>query len=146
MPRQIIATTAAPGSPLFSQAVRAGQLLLLSGTAGIDPTSGRLSGDTIQTQTRQALTNYQAILAAAGADLDDVVEVGILLSNPEDFAGLNEEWARWFACAPPAPANSLGAPPRSSCASAGRSAPRALQTPSLSLWCSWWGWGRAGQE
>lgn len=50
---------------------------------------------------RQALTNCQAILQAGGASLDDVVEVGILLTNPADFAGLNEEWARWFPSDPP---------------------------------------------
>jgi 2-iminobutanoate/2-iminopropanoate deaminase len=42
------------------------------------------------------------ILQAGGASLDDVVEVGILLTNPADFAGLNEEWARWFPLDPPA--------------------------------------------
>jgi 2-iminobutanoate/2-iminopropanoate deaminase len=50
----------------------------------------------IQDQTRQALTNCEAILRAGGAGLDDVIEVGILLTHPADFAGLNEEYARWF--------------------------------------------------
>ena len=49
----------------------------------------------------QGLTNCQAILQADGASLDDVIEVGILLTNPADFAGLNEEYARWFPTGPP---------------------------------------------
>jgi 2-iminobutanoate/2-iminopropanoate deaminase len=101
MPRQIIATPDAPSSPLYSQGVRAGSQVFVSGTTGIDPSTGALAGDTIGSQTRQALTNCQAILRAAGADLDDVVEVGLLLTRPEDFAGLNEEYARWFPVDPP---------------------------------------------
>ena len=101
MPRQVIATPDAPSSPLFSQAVKAGPFVFVSGTVGIDPKTGSLAGGTIQEQTRQALTNCQAILHAAAASLDDVVDVGILLTNPADFAGLNEEWARWFPSDPP---------------------------------------------
>ena len=102
MPRQVIATAEAPSSPLFSQAVKAGPFVFVSGTVGIDPSTGSLAGGTIQEQTRQSLTNCQAILQAGGAGLSDVVEVGILLTNPADFAGLNEEWARWFPSDPPA--------------------------------------------
>ena len=53
------------------------------------------------TQTRQALANCQAILEAGGASLDDVIEVGVLLTDPADFAGLNEEYAHWFPSEPP---------------------------------------------
>ncbi|MFE7223532.1 RidA family protein [Nocardioides sp. NPDC057577] len=101
MPRQIIATPNAPSSPLFSQGVKAGSQVFISGTTGIDPSTGRLAGDSIQTQTRQALANCEAILREAGATLDDVVEVGVLLTDPEDFAGMNEEYARWFLVDPP---------------------------------------------
>ncbi len=68
---------------------------------GIDVTTGNLAGSTIQEQTRQALTNCQAVLRAAGATLDDVVEVGVLLTNPTDFAGMNDEYATWFPAEPP---------------------------------------------
>jgi len=54
------------------------------------------AGSMIQEQTRQALANCEAIVAAGGATLDDVVEVCVLLADPADFAGLNEEYARWF--------------------------------------------------
>ena len=101
MPRQVITSADAPGSPLFSQGVKAGPFVFLSGIVGIDPSTGSLAGETIQAQTRQALTNCEAILQAGGASLDDVVEVGILLSNPADFAGLNDEYARWFPSDPP---------------------------------------------
>ncbi len=102
MARQIITTANAPSSPFYSQAVKAGPYVLVSGTTGIDPGTGSLAGDTIQDQTRQALANCEAILQAAGASLADVIEVGILLTNPADFAGLNEEYARWFPSEPPA--------------------------------------------
>ncbi len=101
MPRHIITTPNAPSSPLYSQGVKAGSHVFVSGTTGIDPSTGALAGITIQVQTRQAMTNCAAILQAGGATLDDVVEVGILLADPGDFAGMNEEYARWFATEPP---------------------------------------------
>jgi len=101
MPRQIIVTSDAPSSPLYSQGVRAGPQVILSGIVGIDPATGALAGSTIQTQTRQALTNCEAILGAGGASLDDVIEVGILLTDPADFTGMNEEYAGWFPTEPP---------------------------------------------
>ena len=101
MPRQIITTENAPASPYYSQGVRAGSLLLVSGTVGIDPATGSLAGETIQLQTRQALANCEAILQAGGASLEDVVEVGVLLTHSTDFPGLNEEYARWFPTQPP---------------------------------------------
>jgi enamine deaminase RidA (YjgF/YER057c/UK114 family) len=93
MPRQIVTTPNAPSSPMFSQAVKAGPFVYVSGIVG--------TGETIQEQTRQSLSNCQAILEAAGASLDDVIEVGVLLTHSEDFAGLNEEYARWFPSDPP---------------------------------------------
>ena len=102
MPREIITTPDAPSSPLYSQAVRAGTHIYVSGTVGIDTKTGALAGDTVQEQTRQALANCETILNAGGASLDDVVEIGVLLTRPEDFAGLNEEYARWFRSTSPA--------------------------------------------
>lgn len=102
MPRTSISDAHAPVSPLYSQAVVAGPHVIVSGTVGIDVDTGALAGPTIQEQTRQALTNCRAILEKAGAGLDDVVEVGILLTDPQDFDGFNEEYATWFLVAPPA--------------------------------------------
>jgi len=101
VPRQVITTPDAPRSPLYSQGVRAGSLVVVSGTTGVDVTTGALAPGGVQGQTRQALANCEAVLRAGGAGLDDVVEVGVLLSDPADFAGMNEEYARWFPVDPP---------------------------------------------
>jgi 2-iminobutanoate/2-iminopropanoate deaminase len=100
--RDVIRTPNAPSSPLYSQAVKAGHSIHVSGTVGIDPATGSLAGSTIQEQTRQALANCRAILEAAHASLEDVVEVGVLLANPGDFSGMNEEYGSWFPADPPA--------------------------------------------
>jgi reactive intermediate/imine deaminase len=99
--RQVINTSDAPSSPLYSQAVKAGKFVFVSGLVGIDVSTGTLAGSTIEEQTRQALTNCRAVLGAAGATLDDVVEVGVLLTSPTDFAGMNDEYATWFPAEPP---------------------------------------------
>ena len=101
MPRQTITAANAPSSPLFSQGVKAGPHVYVSGIVGIDPASGSLAGEAIQDQARQALKNCEAILHAGGASLDDVVEVCVLLANPDDFSGFNEEYGRWFPSDPP---------------------------------------------
>ena len=100
--REVISTPDAPRSPLYSQGVRAGGHVSVSGLVGVDVTTGQVAGPTIQQQTRQALANCEAVLKAAGASLADVVEVGILLHDPDDFAGMNEEWTAWFPVDPPA--------------------------------------------
>jgi 2-iminobutanoate/2-iminopropanoate deaminase len=99
--REVISTPNAPSSPLYSQGVKAGQYVHVSGLVGIDVSTGNLAGPTIQEQTRQSLTNCEAVLRAAGATLEDVVEVGVLLTNPVDFAGMNDEYATWFPSEPP---------------------------------------------
>lgn len=67
-----------------------------------DPATGAIKGTTIQEQTRQCLTNIQAILEAAGSSLGQIVSATVVLADEEDFAGLNEEWLRWFPSDPPA--------------------------------------------
>jgi 2-iminobutanoate/2-iminopropanoate deaminase len=102
MTRQIIQTPDAPNSPLFSQAIRVGSNIYVSGIVGMDPGTKQMAGPTIQEQTRQALINCENILRAAGATLENVVEVLVLLTRPSDFAGLNEEYAKYFPTDPPA--------------------------------------------
>ena len=102
MGRQLIQTDRAPGSSLYSQGVRVGDHVYISGMTGTDPATGALAGRTIQEQTRQAIANCLAVLEAGGAGYDDIAEVGILLTNPADFTGLNEEYARAFPTDPPA--------------------------------------------
>ena len=100
--REVIRAPNAPDSPLFSQAVRAGQCIYVSGMVGVDTRTGSLAGPSIQDQTRQALANCEIVLHDAGAALDDVVEVGVLLTDPTDFTGMNEEYSAWFPAEPPA--------------------------------------------
>ena len=102
MSRQNIRTPKAPRSALYSQAVRVGKTVYLSGMPGVDPATNLPAGTTIQEQTRQALKNCEAVLAEAGATLADVVDVQVLLAKPEDFAGLNEAYAPFFKSDPPA--------------------------------------------
>jgi 2-iminobutanoate/2-iminopropanoate deaminase len=103
MPRQIVFTSKAAKPPAtYSQAVKAAGLVFISGTAPHDPATGQIKGTTIQEQTRQCLTNIAAILEAAGSSLDKIVSVTLVLAEEDDFAGLNEEWLRWFPANPPA--------------------------------------------
>ena len=103
MARQIVFTPkAGTPPPAYSQAVKAAGLVFVSGTAPTDPSTGAIKGTSIQEQTSQCLTNIQAILEAAGSSLDKVVSVTIVLANEDDFAGMNEEWLKWFPSNPPA--------------------------------------------
>jgi 2-iminobutanoate/2-iminopropanoate deaminase len=103
MARDIIQTPNAPASPpTYSQAVRAGGLVFVSGTGPQDPATGKIAGDTIQEQTRQCLKNISAILEAAGTSLDRVVSATVIILEESDFAGMNEEWVKWFPADPPA--------------------------------------------
>jgi 2-iminobutanoate/2-iminopropanoate deaminase len=102
MKKEILRTEKAPSSPLYSQGVKVGKTIYVSGMVGIDTATKQLAGTTIQEQTRQALRNCEAILEAGGGTLEDVVQVTVLLTNPADFAGMNEEYAKVFATEPPA--------------------------------------------
>ena len=102
MTRQVISTDRAPGSPLYSQGVRVGSTIYVSGMVGIDVTTKQLAGATIQEQTRQALRNCAAVVEAGGGALDDVAQVTVLIANPADFDGMNEAYAEVFATEPPA--------------------------------------------
>jgi 2-iminobutanoate/2-iminopropanoate deaminase len=104
---EIISTPDAPGNAAcgrfpYSQAVKAGGLVFVSGQGPFEPATGAIVGETIQEQTRQAFRNCDAILRAAGSSMTRVVSVLFILRNGEDFAGMNEEWQRWFETDPPA--------------------------------------------
>lgn len=101
MKREIIRVPDAPKSALYSQAVKVGPTIYVTGVAGLDPQTNKVAGPTIQEQTRQSLMNCESILRGGGAKLDDVVEVQVLLARPADFAGLNEEYAKFFPQDPP---------------------------------------------
>jgi 2-iminobutanoate/2-iminopropanoate deaminase len=87
---------------MYSQAVKAAGLVFVSGTTPLDPATGAIQGVTIQEQTHQCLKNISAVLLAAGSSLDKIVSATVILVDEDDFAGMNEEWVKWFASSPPA--------------------------------------------
>jgi 2-iminobutanoate/2-iminopropanoate deaminase len=103
MAKQIIHTNKAPKSLAgYSQAVKSNGFVFVAGQGPFDPVTNEVVGETIQEQTRQCLKNIQAILEAAGTSLDNAVSATFILAEPEDFAGMNEEWNKWFPNDPPA--------------------------------------------
>lgn len=103
MAKEIIHTDQAPKSLAgYSQAVKSGGFVFVSGQGPFDPQTGDVVGESIQKQTRQCLRNIEAILAAAGSSLDQVVSATFILGEESDFAGMNEEWGKWFPKDPPA--------------------------------------------
>jgi reactive intermediate/imine deaminase len=96
MPKQIIHSDTAPQAiGTYSQAVRAGDTVYLSGQIGIEPTSGALA-DGVDAQIEQIFRNLQAVAAAAGGSLQDAVKVSLFLTDMAHFARVNEAMARHF--------------------------------------------------
>jgi len=94
---QIIHTPNAPAAiGPYSQAVKAGSMVFVSGQIPIDPATGAFAGEDIVTQTRQSLTNVKNILEAAGYALSDVVKTTVLLADIADFAAMNAVYAEFF--------------------------------------------------
>jgi 2-iminobutanoate/2-iminopropanoate deaminase len=101
MKREIIETTKAPRLPLpFSQAVRMGNLVFVSGQGPIDPITHEVKGD-IKAQTERMLENIKAILEAAGTDLKNVVSTTVYLTDLKNFEGMNEVYQKYFPKDPP---------------------------------------------
>ena len=86
----------------YSQAIAAGNTIYVSGQLPIDPATGAFADADISAQTRQSLTNIQSILAAADADMGNVVKTTVYLANMADFAAMNEVYAQFFAAPYPA--------------------------------------------
>ena len=103
MTKQIIYTNKAPKPPpSYSQGVKAGGLVFVAGQAPFDPVTGDVVGKTIREQTAQSLRNVEAILIAAGSSLAQAVSATVIMAEEADFAGMNEEWEKWFPVNPPA--------------------------------------------
>ncbi len=103
MPKTTISTEAAPAAiGPYSQAVRAGQFLFVSGQIALDPATGELNSPGIEEQTTRCLENLKAILAAGGSSLDKVVKVTVFLQDLADFERMNRVYASYFASQPPA--------------------------------------------
>lgn len=95
--KQFIHTDKAPAAiGPYSQAVRAGDLLFISGQLPIDPATGAFAGEDVAAQTRQSLNNLKAILEAAGFTCADVVKTTVLLADMDDFAAMNQVYAEFF--------------------------------------------------
>jgi 2-iminobutanoate/2-iminopropanoate deaminase len=96
--KKIISTESAPRAiGPYSQAVRAGDLLFISGQLALDPATMDLRGATAAEQAEAALRNMGAILEAAGLTFADVVKTTVLLKDIADFAPVNEVYGRYFA-------------------------------------------------
>jgi 2-iminobutanoate/2-iminopropanoate deaminase len=101
--RQAVSTPSAPAAiGPYSQAVRAGSLVFVSGQIPIDPATGSLVGGDIAAQTHRVFQNIGEILSAAGASFDQVVRTTVYLADMNDFAAMNEVYATYFSS--PAPA------------------------------------------
>jgi len=103
MTRQIISTDRAPAAVgPYSQAVTHDGLVYTAGQIGLDPQTGKLVEGGIQAQARQALTNLQAILEAAGTSLAHVLKTTVFLQDIGDFQAMNQVYAQFFPGDPPA--------------------------------------------
>ena len=103
--KQVIRTEQAPapfqGAP-YNQAIVANGFVFVAGQLGIDPGSGQVVEGGISSQTERVFANLEAILVAAGSSLDAVVKTTVFLTNLDDFAGMNEVYARSIGGTPPA--------------------------------------------
>lgn len=91
---------AAPIGP-YSQGIQAGNFVFVAGEKGIDPKTGRIVPGGISAETRQTLENVKAILAAAGATLDDAVAATVHMTDLKEFQQMNEVYAQYFLREPP---------------------------------------------
>ena len=100
-----ISTTNAPAAiGPYSQAIKVGELVFVSGQLPIDPATGAFAEGGIKELTRQSLTNMKAILEEAGTSMANVVKTTVFLADMNDFAAMNEVYAEFFAA--PCPARS----------------------------------------
>jgi len=101
--RKVVTTKEAP-MPVgpYSQAIVSGDKVFTAGQLGIDPATGKLVGEGVEEQTRQALRNLQAVLAAAGTSLENAVKVTVFLTDMGNFPIMNRVYAEFFPKEPPA--------------------------------------------
>jgi 2-iminobutanoate/2-iminopropanoate deaminase len=102
--KSVISTPNAPSAiGPYSQAIRAGNMLFVSGQIPMDPSTGKLIEDTeIKAQTKRVLDNMLAIIQAAGGSADNIVRTTVFLKDMNDFAEMNSVYAEYFQSAPPA--------------------------------------------
>jgi len=103
MTKEIISTTNAPGAiGPYSQAVRCGDFLYISGQIPIDPSLGEVIGDDVRTQTGQVIKNIGAVLEAAGLSYANVVKTTVFMTDLGEFSVMNEVYGSFFTESPPA--------------------------------------------
>ena len=101
--RERVQTDQAPAAiGPYSQAIRAGGFVFVSGQIPIDPATGEFVSGGVAEQTRQVFKNLSAVLEAAGSSLDKIVKTTVFLQDMKDFAQMNEVYATFFSDAPPA--------------------------------------------
>ena len=101
--KTIVRTEKAPAAiGPYSQAVKAGGFVFLSGQVALDPASGQVVEGDVRAQTERVMKNLQAVLAAAGSSLAAVVKATVFLADMNDFAAMNEVYGRFFSSDPPA--------------------------------------------
>lgn len=101
--RKIIKTDQAPQAVgPYSQGVKAGNLLFISGQLGVDPATGEIADESVERQTHQVLRNLQTIAEAAGTSLERALKVTVYLTNMDDFTEMNAVYSRFFPENPPA--------------------------------------------
>jgi 2-iminobutanoate/2-iminopropanoate deaminase len=101
--RDVVLTDRGP-KPIgpYSQAIRTNGFLFVSGQVALDPKTGEMTGPDIRQQTERVFENVKGILEAAGSNLHHVVKTTVFLKDMNDFATMNEVYARYFTAAPPA--------------------------------------------
>ncbi|HEX8837439.1 MAG TPA: RidA family protein [Candidatus Acidoferrum sp.] len=101
--RDVVLTDKGP-KPIgpYSQAIRSNGFLYVSGQVALDPTTGEFVGTDIRQQTQRTLENVKGILEAAGSNMHHVVKTTVFLKDINDFAAMNEVYAKFFTLAPPA--------------------------------------------
>ena len=101
--RDVVLTDKGP-KPIgpYSQAIRSNGFLYVSGQVALDPTTGEFVGSDIRQQTQRTLENVKVILEAAGSNMHHVVKTTVFLKDINDFAAMNEVYAKFFTLAPPA--------------------------------------------
>ncbi len=103
MEKQVVNTDQAPAAiGPYSQAVKVGEMVFVSGQIPIDPATGDIVQGDIKAQTRQVLTNLKAVLKAAGSSLEKAVKTTVYITNMDEFSQVNEVYSEFFTDQPPA--------------------------------------------
>ncbi len=103
MEKAVVHTNKAPAAVgPYSQAIKTGHFVFTAGQVALDPAAGKLIEGDISAQTEQAIRNLQAILRAAGTNLDKVVKTTVFLQDMAHYAAMNEVYGKHFADSPPA--------------------------------------------